>query len=180
MKLVQIATARGGSIRKRVARARELPAPELESMERIVQYKVEVSCERCPPGSESQILAQLQAAFPVTSCRITEDGLIIRMVSTHPFADGALKDFADMVGKTLNDIGVTMTTGVVRQVTPQPSWQGGMVTRMQDFAATFAGVDCRQPTEVPVLYFYKGLSFDLELAARLQAQRTTAGMEAVQ
>lgn len=177
---VTTVTARSRPIQQWVARAMELRAPEYESMERIVQYKVEVSCDPCPPGTESRILTQLQSAFPVTSCLITEDGLIIRMVNTHVFADGSLKDFADLVGKTLSDMGITMTTGVVRQVTSQPPCQAGMLTRMQDFAATFVGVDRVQPIEVPVLYFYKGLRFDLELTARLRGQRGRSRMESVQ
>lgn len=137
-------------------------------MQQIVQYNVEINCGPCPEGYASRIARQLRTAFPVTSCQNTSNGLMMRMISGHHFADGALKDFADMVGDTLTGLGIAMTMGVVRLVTRQGSHHAGVLQRAQDLAATFTGIDWRPVREVPVLYFYKGLRFDLELSARLK------------
>ena len=96
-------------------------APELELMQQIVQYNVEINCGPCPKGYVSRIARQMQTAFPVTSCQTTTTGLAMRMISGYRFADGALKDFADMVGETLTKFGIAMTMGVVRMVTRQSS-----------------------------------------------------------
>ena len=80
-------------------------------MQQAVHYKVEINCGPCPTGSESQIVRQLQTAFPVSSCQPTRTGLTMRLISAHPFAYGALKDFADLVANTLTDFGIAMTTG---------------------------------------------------------------------
>ncbi len=144
-------------------------APELELMQQIVQYNVDVNCGPCPQGLVSRIARQLQTAFPVTSCQSTRTGLTMRMISGHRFADGALRDFADLVGETLSGLGIAMTMGVVRMVTRQASFHSGVLQRVQDLAATVTGIDWRPVREVPVFYFYKGLRFDRELSARLRA-----------
>ena len=138
-------------------------------MQQTVQYNVEINCGPCPEGYASQIARQLRTAFPVTSCQSTRTGLAMRMTSGHQFADGALRDFADLVGDTLTGLGIAMTMGVVRLVTRQGSYHAGVLQKAQDFAAAFTGIDWRPVREVPVLYFYKGLRFDLELSARLKA-----------
>ncbi len=138
-------------------------------MQQIVQYKVEINCGPCPDGYVSRIARQLQTAFPVTSCQSTTTGLTMRMISGHRFADGALRDFADMVGETLTSFGIAMTMGVVRMVIRQASYHAGVMQRVQDFAATVTGIDWRPAREIPVFYFYKGLRFDLDLSARLKA-----------
>ena len=97
----------------------------------------------------------------------------MRMISAYRFADGALKDFADMVGDTLTGLGIAMTMGVVRMVTRQASHHAGVMQRVQDMAATLTGIDWRPVREVPVFYFYKGLRFDLDLSARLKALNQT-------
>ena len=140
---------------------------ESEQMRQIVQYIVEINCDPCPDGCESQIARQLRRAFPVTSCRNTRSGLSLRLTSAHPFADGALKDFADLIGDTLTGLGIGMTAGVVRRVTRQRRRPAGVWQRMQDAAAALTGFDLRPAREIPVLYFYKGLRFDLDLAGRL-------------
>ena len=137
-------------------------------MQQTVQYNVEINCAPCPEGYEAQIARQLQTAFPVTDCQNTRNGLSLRLISAHPFADGALKDFADLVGDTLTGLGIRMTAGVVRQVTRQTPHPAGIWRRMQDVTATLIGFDPRPAREIPVLYFYKGLRFDLDLSARLQ------------
>ena len=93
----------------------------------------------------------------------------MRMISAYRFADGALKEFADMVGDTLTGLGIAMTMGVVRMVTRQASHRAGVMQRVQDMAATLTGIDWRPVREVPVFYFYKGLRFDLDLSARVKA-----------
>ena len=146
-------------------------------MQQTIQYHVEINCGPCPDGYVSRIARQLQTAFPVTSCQSTTNGLAMRLSSAHHFADGALKEFADLVGETLTRLGIAMTMGVVRLVTRQGSQQVGVFQKAQDFAATLTGIDWRPVREVPVLYFYKGLRFDLELSARLKAlnQMESAG-----
>ena len=136
-------------------------------MQQTVEYHVEINCGPCPEGSESRITRQLQTAFPVTGCRNTPNGLTMRLVASRPFADGVLKDFADMVCDALTSLGIKMTAGVVRLVTRQRPDPAGIVHRMQDLAATLTGFDLRPVREIPVLYFYKGLRFDLDLSARL-------------
>lgn len=153
----------------RLARLQEPVASELELMQQIVQYNVEINCGPCPDGYASRIARQLRTAFPVTSCQSTSTGLEMRMISGHRFADGALKDFADLVGDTLTGFGIVMTTGVVRLVTRQGSYHAGIFQKAQDLAASLTGIDWRPAREIPVLYFYKGLKFDLELSARLKA-----------
>ena len=137
-------------------------------MQQTIQYNVEINCGPCPEGYESRIARQLRTAFPVTGCRNTRNGLTMRLVATRPFADGALKDFADLVCDTLTNLGIRITAGVVRRVTRQKPDPAGVVHRIQDLAATLTGLDLRPVREVPVLYFYKGLRFDLDLSARLQ------------
>ena len=137
-------------------------------MQQTVQYNVEINCGPCPDGYESRIARQLQTAFPVTLCRNTRNGLTMRLVATRPFAEGALKDFADLVCDTLAGLGIRMTAGVVRLVTRQRPHPARILHRIQDAAATFTGFDLRPVREVPVLYFYKGLRFDLDLSARMQ------------
>ena len=83
-------------------------------MQKTVHYSVEIDCAPCPEGYAAQIARQLQTAFPVTVCQHTPNGLAMRLTSAHPFADGALKDFADLVGETLTGLGIRMTCGVVR------------------------------------------------------------------
>ena len=130
-------------------------------MQQIVQYNVEINCGPCPKGYVSRIARQMQTAFPVTNCQTTTTGLAMRMISGYRFADGALKDFADMVGETLTKFGIAMTR--------QSSYHPGVMQRVQDFAATVTGIDWRPVREIPVFYFYKGLRFDLDLSARLRA-----------
>jgi hypothetical protein len=160
---------RAGPLNLRFARHQEPVAPELELMQQIVQYNVEINCGPCPEGYASRIARQLQTAFRVTSCQSTRTGLAMRIISGYRFADGALKDFADMVGETLTGLGIAMTMGVVRMVTRQGSYHTGVLQRAQDLAATLTGIDWRPVREVPVFYFYKGLRFDLDLSARLKA-----------
>ncbi len=148
-------------------------------MQEIVQYNVEINCGPCPEGCLSRISRRLRAAFPVTSCRSTSNGLEMRMVSGRRFADGALKDFADLVGETLTGFGIVMTMGVVRLVTRSKTFRVGALQRAQDLAANLTGIDWRPAREVPVLYFYKGLKFDLEMSARLQALNHTERASAI-
>ena len=101
------------------------------------------------------------------------------MVSGRRFADGALKDFADLVGETLTGFGIVMTMGVVRLVTRSKTFRVGALQRAQDLAANLTGIDWRPAREVPVLYFYKGLKFDLEMSARLQALNHTERASAI-
>ncbi len=138
-------------------------------MQQTVQYNVEINCGPCPHGYESRIVRQLQTAFPVASCQSTRNGLLVRLISSHPFADGALKDFADLVADTLTGLGIAMTVGVVRRVTRQASGQSTALHKVQEMAAAITGLDLRPAREIPVLYFYKGLRFDLDLSGRLSA-----------
>ena len=135
-----------------------------------VHYRVAIACEPGPAGYESQLTRQLQTAFPVTGCRHTAGGLVIGIAAAHPFADGALKDFADLVTDLLTGLGIAVTYGVVCRVTRPAGWR----QRAQDAVAGLRRL-LRQPgatggnaREIPVLYFYKGLRFDLELTARLR------------
>ena len=148
-------------------------------MQQTVQYNVEINCGPCPDGSESQIARQLRTAFPVTSCQSTRNGLLVRLIASHPFADGALKDFADLVADTLAGLGIAMTVGVVRRVTRQATHRSGVWHKMQEVAAAMTGLDLRPAREVPVLYFYKGLRFDLDLSARLSAMNRMERVGAV-
>lgn len=140
-------------------------------MQKTVHYSVEIDCAPCPEGYAAQIARQLQTAFPVTVCQHTPNGLAMRLTSAHPFADGALKDFADLVGETLTGLGIRMTCGVVRRVAhPAGAWPR---LWRAIAAAGAAGREARltgeaPAREVPVLYFYKGLRFDRELSARLR------------
>lgn len=136
-----------------------------------VHYRVAIACEPGPAGYESQLTRQLQTAFPVTGCRHTAGGLVIGIAAAHPFADGALKDFADLVTDLLTGLGIAVTYGVVCRVTRPAGWR----QRARDAVAGLRRL-CRQPggagggevREIPVLYFYKGLRFDRELTARLR------------
>ena len=91
----------------------------------------------------------------------------MRLGANHPVADGALKDFADVVAETLTGLGIRMTSGVVRRVTRRAPSASGAMGRVQDVAASLTGLDLRPVREVPVLYFYKGLRFDLDVTTRL-------------
>lgn len=137
-------------------------------MKELIQYNVEINCEPCPAGQESQIVNRLRSAFPVAVCRRTDRGLALRIDARHPVADGALKDFADLVAETLTALGIRMTVGVVRRVTRQSPGNFRVVGRMLCLAAALTGVDLRPVREIPVLYCYKGLRFDLDLSARLR------------
>ena len=148
-------------------------------MQQTVQYNVEINCGPCPDGYESQIVRQLQTAFPVASCQSTRNGLLVRLISSHSFADGALKDFADLVADTLAGLGIAMTVGVVRRVTRQATGQSAALHKMQEMAATIIGLDLRPVREIPVLYFYKGLRLDLDLSDRLSAMNRMGKVGAV-
>lgn len=140
-------------------------------MKELVQYNVEINCEPCPAGQESQIMHRLRSAFPVAVCRRTDRGLALRIDARHPVADGALKDFADLTAETLTALGIRMTAGVVRRVTRQTPGNFRVLARMQRLAAALTGLDLRPVREIPVLYFYKGLRFDLDLSARLRGMQ---------
>lgn len=140
-------------------------------MKEMVQYNVEINCEPCPAGQESQIVNRLRSAFPVAVCRRTDRGLALRIDARHPVADGALKDFADLVAETLTALGIRMTVGVVRRVIRQSPGNFRVLERMQYLAAALTGLDLRPVREIPVLYFYKGLRFDLDLSARLRGMQ---------
>lgn len=160
-------------------------------MKELVQYNVEINCEPCPAGQESQIMHRLRSAFPVAVCRRTDRGLALRIDARHPVADGALKDFADLTAETLTALGIRMTDGVVRRVTWQTPGNFRVLERMQRLAAALTGLDAycrlaegiatlaaartgldlRPVREIPVLYFYKGLRFDLDLSARLRGMQ---------
>ena len=148
-------------------------------MQQTVQYNVEINCGPCPDGYESQIARQLQTAFPVASCQSTRNGLLVRLISSHPFADGALKDFADLVADTLAGLGIAMTVGVVRRVTRQTAHQSGAWHKMQEVTAAMTGFDLRPAREIPVLYFYKGLRLDLDLSGRLSTMNRMERVGAV-
>lgn len=140
-------------------------------MKELVQYNVEINCEPCPAGQESQIMHRLRSAFPVAVCRRTDRGLALRIDARHPVADGALKDFADLTAETLTALGIRMTVGVVRRVTRQTPGNFRVLERMQRLAAALTGLDLRPVREIPVLYFYKSLRFDLDLSARLRGMQ---------
>ena len=144
-------------------------------MNEMVQYKVEINCDPCPAGQESQIISRLRAAFPVAVCRSTAQGLALRIDARHPVADGALKDFADLVAETLTALGIRMTNGVVRRVTRQSPGNFRVLERLQCHAAALTGLDLRPVREIPVLYFYKGLRLDLDLSARLRGMPPLRG-----
>ena len=99
-------------------------------MQQMVQYNVNINCDSCPEGNESQIVDRLKSVFPVVSYRRTGNGFTMRLDANHPVADGALKDFADVVAETLTGLGIRMTSGVVRRITRRaPSASGAMGAR---------------------------------------------------
>ena len=136
-------------------------------MQQMVQYNVDINCDSGPEGHESQIVNRLRSVFPVISCRRTGNGFSMRLDANHPVAEGALKDFADLVAETLTGLGIRMTYGVVRRVTRKAPNAAGAMGRVQDVAASLTGFDLCPVREVPVLYFYKGLRFDLDVTTRL-------------
>ena len=141
-------------------------------MDQIIQYQVEISCGPGPAGLAEQLLRRIQPAYPATGCQLTAQGLELQLWHTQPYAYDALKDLADLIADTLGELGVTMTTGVVRQTISHPSPHGEVLEPMQNFAASATGTTGTNRncvTGVPVLYFYKGLRFDLDLAAHLDA-----------
>ena len=137
-----------------------------------VHYRVAIACEPGPAGYESQLTRQLQTAFPVTGCRHTAGGLVIGIAAAHPFADGALKDFADLVTDLLTGLGIAVTYGVVCRVTRPAGWRQrarAAIAGLRRLLRHQSGPDgAGNAREIPVLYFYKGLRFDLELTARLR------------
>ena len=137
-------------------------------MQHSVHYNVEIHCGPCPEGAGAEITQRLRSAFPVTNCRNTPTGLMLRVTAGHQYAYGALRDFADLIADTLTRLGISMTSGVVRLVTRGTPGEEGMWHRVQDATAALVGLDLRPERETPVLYFYKGLRFDLDLPARLK------------
>ena len=137
-------------------------------MQEMVQYTVDINCDTGPVGWESLISGRLRPAFPVMECRSTRNGLTMRLRSRHAIAYGALQDFADLVGDTLADLGLDLTCGVVRRVARPAARGSKAVDRMCNVATTLTGFDLRPAREVPVLYFYKGLRFDIDVANRLK------------
>ena len=137
-------------------------------MQHSVHYNVEIHCGPCPEGAGAEITQRLRPAFPVTNCRNTPTGLTLRVTAGHQYAYGALRDFADLIADTLARLGISMTSGVVRLVTKGTPREEGIWHRVQDATAALVGLDLRPERETPVLYFYKGLRFDLDLSARLK------------
>ena len=137
-------------------------------MQQSVHYNVDIYCGPCPEGAEVEITQQLRSSFPVTYCRNTPTGLTLRVTAGHQYAYGALRDFADLIADTLARLEISMTSGVVRLVTRGTPGEEGMWHRVQDATAALVGLDLRPERETPVLYFYKGLRFDLDLSARLK------------
>ena len=137
-------------------------------MQHSVHYNVDIHCGPCPEGAEAEIAQRLRTAFPVTNCRHTPTGLALRLTAGHQYAYGALRDFADLIADTLTRLGISMTSGVVRLVTRGAPGEEGVWHRVQDATAALVGLDLRPERETPVLYFYKGLRFDLDLSARLK------------
>ena len=137
-------------------------------MQHSVHYNVDIHCGPCPEGAAAKIAQRLRAAFPVTNCRNTPTGLALRLTAGHQYAYGALQDFADLIADTLTRLGISMTSGVVRLVTRGTPGEEGVWHRVQDATAALVGLDLRPERETPVLYFYKGLRFDLDLSARLK------------
>ena len=133
-----------------------------------VQYNIEITCNPCPEGYESQIARRLGTAFPGVDCRSTQHGLSMRLDSGHTIAEGAWKDFAELVAETLTGLGILMTSGVVSRLARQAPGTSRIAARMHDVAATLTGFDLRPVRAVPVLYFYKGLRFDLDVSERLR------------
>ena len=145
-------------------------------MQHSVHYNVEIHCGPCPSGAEAQIVRQLRSAFPVTNCRSTPTGLALRVTAGHQYAYAALRDFADLIAETLTGLGISMTSGVVRLATRGTPGDQGVWHRVQDATAALVGLDLRPERETPVLYFYKGLRFDLDLSARLQKMKSNGQM----
>jgi hypothetical protein len=136
-------------------------------MHNSVQYKVEINCGPSPSGTESHIASQLGENFPVIDCQTTQNGLTIFLKAANPVADGALKDMADQITEILSSLGITLNLGVIRRVCKRSVSSPGVFDRVQNVAATLTGFDLRPAREVPVLYFYKGLRFDLDLSTRM-------------
>ena len=157
----------------------EPDAREPEEMQHLVHYTVDIHCSPCPEGSEAEITRQLRAAFPVTNCRNTPTGLALRLTAGHQYAYGALRDFADLIADTLTRLGISMTSGVVRLVTRGTPDDQGVWHRVQDATAALVGLDLRPARETPVLYFYKGLRFDLDLNARLKGTSKVSEVGAI-
>ncbi len=141
-------------------------------MQHSVHYNVEINCGPCPEGTEAEITQQLRTAFAVTNCRNTSTGLALRLTAGHQYAYGALRDFADLVADALTRLGISMTSGVIRQVTRGTPGDEGVWHRVQDATSALVGLDLRPERETPVLYFYKELRFDLDLSARLQKMKS--------
>ena len=137
-------------------------------MQHSVHYNIDIHCGRCPEGAEAEITQRLRSSFPVTNCRNTPTGLTLRVTAGHQYAYGALRDFADLIADTLARLEISMTSGVVRLVTRGTPGEEGMWHRVQDATAALVGLDLRPERETPVLYFYKGLRFDLDLSARVK------------
>ena len=148
-------------------------------MQHSVHYNVDIHCGPCPEGTEAQLAQRLRTAFPVTNCRNTSTGLALRLTAGHQYAYGALRDFADLIADTLTRLGIGMTSGVVRLVTKGTSDEQGVWQRVQGATAALVGLDLRPERETPVLYFYKGLRFDLDLSARLKGVSMKSGIGAV-
>ena len=145
-------------------------------MQHSVHYNVDIHCGPCPESAEAEIAQRLRTAFPVTNCRHTPTGLALRLTAGHQYAYGALRDFADLIADTLTRLGISMTSGVVRLVTRGTPGEEGVWHRVQDATAALVGLDLRPERETPVLYFYKGLRFDLDLSARLQQMKSNGQM----
>ena len=66
---------------------------------------------------------------------------MIGIAAAHPFADGALKDFADLVTDLLTGLGIAVTYGVVCRVTRPAGWR----QRAQDAVAGLRRLLRHQP-----------------------------------
>ena len=153
-------------------------------MEGYIKYLVQAQCQPSPVGREEEIVRSLSQDFNVKECTSDSTGLTLELRSSHPLADGAFKDLADLLIEALTEQNLRLRSGVINRV-EKNSLSGAvgafgkelsgriMGTRAGLFSflaggrlQRIAGGLFGGTRLVPVMYFHRDVILDLMLTAK--------------
>lgn len=151
-----------------------------------IKYLVQVHCQTSPIGHEDRLCNSLKQSFDVRTCRATRGGLDIELQSGHPLAHGVFKDVADAVIQLLSELNAPVSSGVIYQA--DRGWWSSILKavfkndldRPNSFAASIKRLietALGGARLAPVFYFYRNVSLDLALNAKVAQMQQRGQME---
>lgn len=153
-------------------------------MEGYIKYLVQAQCQPSPVGREEEIVRSLSQDFNVKECICDSNGLTLELWSSHPLADGAFKDLADLLIEALSEQNLCLRAGVINRVEKNRlsasvgafgrELSGRIIGTRAGVFSFLAGASLQKIAGgvfggtrlVPVMYFHRDVILDLMLTAK--------------